>query len=56
MTGCAVLSWSFDLLFQSSGITGYAAIDRSAIRSDLEAFTLAIWLRTSDRLNQGARF
>jgi len=48
-----VLSWSFDLHFQSSGITSYAAVDGSAIRSDLEAVTVAMWLRTSDRLNQG---
>ena len=48
-----VLSWSFDLLFQSSGITSYAAVDHTAIRSDLEAVTVAVWLRTSDRQNQG---
>jgi len=48
-----VLSWSFDLFFQSSGITSYAAVEGSAIRSDLDAVTVAMWLRTSDRLNQG---
>jgi len=48
-----VLSWSFDLLFQSSGITSHASLDGSAIRSDLDAITVSVWLRTSDRLNQG---
>ena len=48
-----VLSWTFDLLFQSSGITSYASIDGSAIRSHLDAVTVALWLRTSDRQNQG---
>jgi len=52
--GLTVLSWSFDLLFQSSGITSYAAVDDgSAIRADLSAMSVAMWLRTSDRLNQG---
>jgi len=53
MSVCAVLSWSFDLFFQSSGITSYAAVEGTAIRSDLGAVTVAMWLRTSDRLNQG---
>jgi len=48
-----VLSWTFNLVFQSSGITSYAAIDATAIRSDLDAVTAAMWIRTSDRLNQG---
>jgi len=50
---CTVLSWSFDLLFKSSGITSYAAVDGSAFRSDLEAVSVTMWLGTSDRLNQG---
>ena len=49
-----VLSWTIDLHLASSGITSYAALDRPAIGSDLSAFTLTVWLRTDDRLNQGA--
>jgi CUB/sushi domain-containing protein len=43
---------SFDLVFRTSSITNYAALD-GAIRGPLSALTVAMWLRTDDRDNQG---
>lgn len=46
------LNSSFDLVFRTSSITNYAALD-GAIREPLSALTVAMWLRTDDRNNQG---
>lgn len=47
------LNSSFDFYFPTSGITDYASIEDPFGRRNLTAFTIAMWLRTDDRENQG---
>jgi hypothetical protein len=47
------LNSSFDLVFTSSGITNYAALDGGMRRDNLSELTAAMWVKTNDRENQG---
>jgi len=49
----AELNSTFDLVFSSSGITNYASVDGAVRDGDLSALTVAMWIQSSDKQNQG---
>ena len=44
---------TFDLVFATSGITNYAALDGTVRHGDLSALTVAMWIQSDDKQNQG---
>ena len=49
----AELNSTFDLVFSSSGITDYIAIENPFGEENLSAVTIAVWIKTRDKTNQG---